>query len=169
MSDQPQPIFDGADAGRYVDKAEDAAQGYAQDNPDQARAAIDRVEDLIDERTGGKFSGMVDQAGDWVERQLNLPEETPPAPAPEPGTPAPEPETAPDKAPETTPAPEPETAPETTPAPEPETAPAPEPETTPAPEPAPETAPETTPAPEPETEPDGTGPQLDDSGPAGAR
>lgn len=79
MSDQPQKF-----TGEQVDKARDAAQDYLQDNPDQARSLIDKVEDVIDERTGGQFSGMVDKAGDWAEEQLNLPEE-PPA---EPTTPA---------------------------------------------------------------------------------
>lgn len=79
MSDQPQKF-----TGEQVDKARDAAQDYLQDNPDQARSLIDKVEDVIDERTGGQFSGMVDKAGDWAVEQLNLPEE----PAAEPTTPA---------------------------------------------------------------------------------
>lgn len=88
MSDQPQKL-----TGEQIDKARDATQDYLQDNPDQARSLIDKVEDAIDERTGGKFSGMVDKAGDWAEEQLNLPEETPTEPtdaeAPaEPTTPA---------------------------------------------------------------------------------
>ena len=98
MSDQPQKF-----TGEQVDKARDAAQDYLQDNPDQARSLIDKVEDVIDERTGGQFSGMVDKAGDWAEEQLNLPEE----PAAEPTTPA----EAPDEPKAETPPAEPTDAP----------------------------------------------------------
>jgi hypothetical protein len=104
-------------AGGWMDKIKDLAKG----NPQQAESAIDRVEDLIDERTGGKYADQVDKGGDSLRDQLGLPEESP-APAP-----APAPEPAP------TPAPEP------APAPAPEPAPAPAPEPTPAPNPSPST------------------------------
>lgn len=68
MSDQPQK-FNG---GEYVDKARDAAR----DNPDQARSAIDKVQDAVNQRTGGKFESIIDKAGDFVEDKLGLPEET---------------------------------------------------------------------------------------------
>ena len=69
MTDQPQQF---GNAGEYVDKAKD----YAQQNPDQARSFIDKVEDFVDQKTGGKYSAQVDQAGDWVEGQLGLPNNT---------------------------------------------------------------------------------------------
>lgn len=68
MTDQPQQF----NAGEYVDKA----KGYAQQNPEQARSFIDKIEDFVDERTGGQYSAQVDQAGDWVEGQLGLPNNT---------------------------------------------------------------------------------------------
>ena len=180
-SDQQQP-FIGDKAGPYVDKAKDAAQDYARENPDQARSAIDAVEDMIDSRTGGKFSGMVDKAGDWVERQLDLPAEaTPegqpapgePAPAPAPGEPAPAPapgEPAPPQEPRPSePAPTPQP---TEPPAAPEAPPTPEPVETPSETPA--DAPSETPrTPEPAdttsagTPGDDLGPALDPEGPAG--
>ncbi len=69
MTDQPQQF---GNAGEYADKARD----YAQQNPDQARSFIDKIEDFVDEKTGGKYSAQVDQAGDWVEGQLGLPNNT---------------------------------------------------------------------------------------------
>ena len=69
MTDQPQQF---GNTGEYVDKAND----YAQQNPDQARSFIDKIEDFVDEKTGGKYSAQIDQAGDWVEGQLGLPNNT---------------------------------------------------------------------------------------------
>ena len=69
MTDQPQQF---GNAGEYADKARD----YAQQNPDQARSFIDKIEDFVDEKTGGKYSAQIDQAGDWVEGQLGLPNNT---------------------------------------------------------------------------------------------
>ncbi|WP_203568052.1 antitoxin [Aestuariimicrobium ganziense] len=90
MTDQQQ--F--GNAGEYIDKAKD----YAQDNPDKTRSVIDKIEDAVDARTGGKHSGMVDKAGDWIEGRLGLPnnadeqpsQPTEPAPTePAPSEPAP--------------------------------------------------------------------------------
>ena len=47
MSQEP-----GRGADQYIDKAKD----YAKDNPDQTRSMIDKAEDFVDARTGGKFS-----------------------------------------------------------------------------------------------------------------
>ncbi|WP_151526056.1 antitoxin [Serinicoccus kebangsaanensis] len=97
MSDQPQQF--GGKSGEYVDRARDAAGDYAQDNPDKARSMIDKVEDLIDDKTGGRYADAVDRGGDWVEKQLGLPTEeesqptTPGEPAP--GEPAPQTPTEP--------------------------------------------------------------------------
>lgn len=68
MSNSPQQ-FNG---GEYVDKARDAAR----DHPDQARGAIDKVQEAVDKRTGGKFTSIIDKAGEFVEDKLGLPEET---------------------------------------------------------------------------------------------
>ena len=73
MSDQQQPLT----GGEALDKAKE----YAKDNPDQARSAIDKIEDAVDARTGGKFSELVDKAGDFVEGRLGVPRETSAEPA----------------------------------------------------------------------------------------
>ena len=74
MSDQKQPISG--------DEAFNTAKDYARDNPDTARSAIDKVEDLLDQKTGGKFSDMIDKGGDFVEGQLGIPTESTPPSAP---------------------------------------------------------------------------------------
>lgn len=120
-------------AGGWLDKIKDLAKG----NPQQADSAIDKVEDLIDKQTGGKYADQVDKGGDALRDQLGLPEQTP-EPAPEPD-PEPAPEPAPAPTPEPEPAPVPEPAPEPSPEPAPETVPETVPEPTPAPNPAPST------------------------------
>ena len=92
-------------AGGWLDKIKDLAKG----NPTQADSAIDKVEDLIDKQTGGKYADQVDKGGDALRDQLGLPEETPaPAPAPEPEpAPAPEPSRHPRRSPSRRPEPEP--------------------------------------------------------------
>ena len=145
MSD-PQKIT----GGELADKARDMAR----DNPEHARSAIDKVEDAISQRTGGRFDSVIEAGGDFVEKQLGLPEnssapeETPapnPAPAPEdpqpqdpngPATPGEGPGGAPQETPGQ-PAPEPQTTPSPAPAPDPATAPDADPQTRPA-EPAPQ-------------------------------
>lgn len=68
MTDQPQQ-FNANDA---LNKAREQAQA----NPEHARSFIDKVEDFVDQKTGGKYAAQVDQAGDWVEGQLGLPNNT---------------------------------------------------------------------------------------------
>ena len=73
-------------ADEYLDKARD----YAQDNPEHAKSFIDKIEDFVDKVTGGKISNEVDAAGDWVEGQLGMPNNTnnPDAPVDGPSVPA---------------------------------------------------------------------------------
>ena len=52
------------------------AKDFAGKNPDKVRDGIDKAEAVVDEKTGGKYSAQVDQAGDWVEGQLGLPNNT---------------------------------------------------------------------------------------------
>lgn len=100
MSNNPQK-FNG---GEYVDKARDAAR----DNPDKARSAIDKVQEVANQRTGGKFGSLIEKAGDFVEDKLGLPEDT----AAEDTTPAPEDAGAPAPKPQAqAPAPKQDTAP----------------------------------------------------------
>lgn len=83
MSNNPQK-FNG---GEYVDKARDAAKGH----PDQARSAIDRVQEAANRRTGGTFGSLIDKAGDFVEDTLGLPEDKASEPTTEPAEPTAEP------------------------------------------------------------------------------
>lgn len=52
----------------FMDKAKDMAG----EHPDQARQGIDKVEDAVDAKTGGKFAGQVDKGGDMAEKGLGL-------------------------------------------------------------------------------------------------
>ncbi|KNX37810.1 antitoxin [Luteipulveratus halotolerans] len=51
------------------------AKQWASKKPDKARQAIDKVEDVVDSKTGGKYRDKVDQAGDAVGGQLGIPKE----------------------------------------------------------------------------------------------
>ena len=74
----------------WIDKAKDFIKG----NPDKARDALEKAEDVVNERTGGKYAEQVDKGSDMVGEKLGLPPETEagtaPEPAPSPG-PAPVP------------------------------------------------------------------------------
>ncbi|WP_353509181.1 antitoxin [Intrasporangium sp.] len=74
----------------WIDKAKDFIKG----NPDKARDALEKAEDVASERTGGAYAEYIDQSSDLVSEKLGLPPETEVTPAP---VPAPEP--APDPAP----------------------------------------------------------------------
>ena len=145
MSNDPQRISGGEIA--------DTARDMARDNPEHARSAIDTVEDAISRRTGGRFDSVIEAGGDFVEKQLGLPEdssadETPaPSPAPAPQDPQPQdpdgpatPGETPGGAPQETPG-QPTPEPETTPAPSPAPAPGPSPDPVPAPDADPQTRP----------------------------
>jgi hypothetical protein len=51
----------------------DEAKKLAGEHPEQAKEALEKAEDILDERTGGKFSDQIEQGGDAVEGQLGLP------------------------------------------------------------------------------------------------
>lgn len=88
----------------WIDKAKDFIKGH----PEQAKDALQKAEDLINERTGGKYAEHVDQGSDAIGEHLGLP------PDAEDAAPVPEPVPAP--VPEPEPAPVPEAEPATTPA-----------------------------------------------------
>ena len=46
--------------GDYVDKAKDLAAG----NSDKVKEGIDKGADMADDKTGGKYSGQIDQGTD---------------------------------------------------------------------------------------------------------
>src|SRR4026208_1336818 len=66
----------------WLDKVKDLVKG----NPQQADSAIEKVEHVIDERTGGKYADRIAKGSDALKDQLGLPSEEP-APAPVPTEP----------------------------------------------------------------------------------
>jgi len=83
----------------WIEKAKDFIKGH----PEQAGQGIDKAEEIINERTGGKYADQLDQGTDKVREGLGLPPEsadaeTVPAPSPEPA-PTPEPAPSPEPAP----------------------------------------------------------------------
>jgi len=165
-------------AGGWMDKVRD----YVKGNPEQAGSAIEKVEDLIDQRTGGKYADKVDQGGDVLRDKLGLPtvaeradterHGTPSGPGPveqsgqAPSVDSPSGSPA-EHEPTSTPTgqvseeqvmpapPTPDTVPEPTPSPVPEPRPSPVPEPTPTPVPEPSPSPIPEPGPEPAPSPDG--------------
>lgn len=64
--------------GEIADKASE----YARNNPDQARSAIDKIEDALESATGGKFNDAIEKGGDMLEEKLGLPNNSEQAPEP---------------------------------------------------------------------------------------
>lgn len=61
----------------------DKAKDLASSNPDKVDGLVDKAGDMIDERSGGKFAGQVDQGQDFVKGQYGGGQaEVPPADAP---------------------------------------------------------------------------------------
>lgn len=56
----------------FLDKAKDMLS----QNADKVEAAIDKAGDLVDDKTEGKFSSIVDKAQDAAKGALNKDEET---------------------------------------------------------------------------------------------
>lgn len=81
----------------WMDKAKDFIKGH----PDQAKDAVEKVEDLLNEKTGGRYAEQIDQGSDALSDQLGLPSdpEDKPAPTPVPSEPAPTPADTPAPAP----------------------------------------------------------------------
>ena len=105
----------------WIHKAKDFIKGH----PEQAEQGLDKAEEMINQRTGGKYADKIDRGADAVREQLGLPadEATQPPTTPEP-VPGPAPDPGPAPTPGPTPVPEP--MPEPTPG-QPSPSPAPEP------------------------------------------
>ena len=82
----------------WIDKAKDFIKG----NPDKTRDALEKAEDVVNERTGGKYAEQVDKGSDMVGEKLGLPPETEAGTAPEPA-PSPGPAPVPTESPTPTP------------------------------------------------------------------
>lgn len=52
----------------------DKIKGYARQNPDKARKALDKVEQTVNSKTGGKYSDKLSKAGDAASKGLGLDE-----------------------------------------------------------------------------------------------
>lgn len=50
----------------------DKIKGYARQNPDKARQALDKVEQTVNSKTGGKYSDKLSKAGDAATKGLGL-------------------------------------------------------------------------------------------------
>jgi hypothetical protein len=48
----------------------DKGKQFAAENPDKVNSAIDKVGDVADSKTGGKFAGQVDSAQSAVKKAL---------------------------------------------------------------------------------------------------
>ena len=62
----------------WIQKAKDFIKG----NPEQAGQGLDKAEELINERTGGKYADKIDQGTDKLREGLGLPPEADTVPAP---------------------------------------------------------------------------------------
>ncbi|GGC53880.1 antitoxin [Hoyosella rhizosphaerae] len=51
------------------------AKGLAQKSPDKVRAAVDKAEDTIDQKTGGKYGDQIRQGGSVVQDKLGVTEQ----------------------------------------------------------------------------------------------
>lgn len=96
----------------FIDKVKDFIRGH----PEQADQGLDKGEEILNERTGGKYSEQVGKGDDIARQQLGVPEDstTPqpdPAPSPQPG-PAPSPQPGPAQPAPGEPTPTPGTTPE---------------------------------------------------------
>lgn len=58
-----------SNAGDAYNKARD----YASKNPDKTRSVIDKVQDFVDAKTGGKHRDKIDKVGDLIEDKLGVP------------------------------------------------------------------------------------------------
>jgi hypothetical protein len=59
------------EAKELAEKAKDLASGHE----DQAKAALDKAGDLIDEKTGDKYKDQVDKGQEFVGEKLGLDED----------------------------------------------------------------------------------------------
>ncbi|EWT06038.1 MULTISPECIES: antitoxin [Intrasporangiaceae] len=55
----------------------DQAKKLAGEHPEQAKAALEKAEGILDERTGGKFTDQITKGGDAIEGQLGLQPDNP--------------------------------------------------------------------------------------------
>jgi hypothetical protein len=58
------------DFGELVNKA----KNMASEHPDQVAKGVDKLEELVDKKTGGQYSGQVESAGNAVENFLGTQE-----------------------------------------------------------------------------------------------
>lgn len=52
----------------------DKIKGMASKNADKVNEGIEKAEDMVDDKTDGKFTGMVDKAGDAAKKAVGTDE-----------------------------------------------------------------------------------------------
>ena len=89
----------------------DKVKDFLKGNPDKVDQGLDKAGELLNERTGGKYSDQIAKGDDMVRQQLGVPDDQPGATQPAPGSTPPV--TSPDPVPTTAPETVPEAAPDT--------------------------------------------------------
>jgi hypothetical protein len=46
------------------------AKDFARQHPDKADQGLDKLADLVDQRTGGKYSGQIDKGAEMLKQRL---------------------------------------------------------------------------------------------------
>jgi len=55
----------------FLDEAKDKAGDLIGENHDKIDEGVDKVADIADEKTGGKFGDQIDQGADMAKEQLD--------------------------------------------------------------------------------------------------
>lgn len=97
----------------WIQKAKDFVKGH----PEKAQQGLDKAEQIVNERTGGKYSDKIDQGTDKLKETLGLQPDA--EGTQQPGTPQPPATPAPVPGPPPAPTPAPAPTPEPVPTPEP--------------------------------------------------
>ena len=50
------------------------AKDFARQHPDKAEQGLDKLGDIVDQQTGGKYSSQIDKGEEMLERHLGGPE-----------------------------------------------------------------------------------------------
>jgi antitoxin protein of toxin-antitoxin system len=58
------------------------AKDFARQHPDKAEQGLDKLGDIVDQKTGGKYSTQIDKGEDMLQQRLGEQGPTPQDPAP---------------------------------------------------------------------------------------
>lgn len=62
--------------GDKINELTQKAKGFARQHPDKVEQGLDKVGDIIDQKTGGKYSGQIDKGEEMLRQRLGGPEQT---------------------------------------------------------------------------------------------